>query len=102
MVEFSATTYAGDLTAQEAWDLLAKDPKAQLVDVRTAAEWAFVGLPDLSAVGRQAVCNEWQMFPTMVPNPDFVGAFDEARDRQVDIIDPCSHQDKECEGHQCI
>jgi len=74
MIPSTATEYAGDVTAQEAWDLLAKSPKAQLVDVRTTAEWAFVGLPDLSAVGRQAVCNEWQMFPTMVPNPDFVGA----------------------------
>jgi rhodanese-related sulfurtransferase len=74
MVNSSSTTYAGDLSAQEAWDLLINDPKAQLVDVRTTAEWAFVGLPDLSAVGRQVFRVEWQMFPTMAPNPDFLGA----------------------------
>ena len=74
MVELSSATYAGDLSAQEAWDLLAKDPSAQLVDVRTAAEWAFVGLPDLSAAGRQVFRVEWQMFPTMAANPDFLGA----------------------------
>lgn len=36
--------YAGDLTPQQAWDLVhATD--AVLVDVRTEAEWRFVGVP---------------------------------------------------------
>ncbi len=46
--------------------------KAQLVDVRTTAEWNFVGLPDLSGLGREPHLVEWQMFPTMQPNPAFV------------------------------
>jgi hypothetical protein len=29
--------YAGDLSVQEAWDLLKSDPRAVLVDVRTQA-----------------------------------------------------------------
>ena len=33
---------------RKVWEALQKDPKAQLVDVRTDAEWNFVGLPDLS------------------------------------------------------
>jgi rhodanese-related sulfurtransferase len=66
-------TYAGDLTPQEAWSLLESDKGAQLVDVRTAAEWTFVGLPDLSGLGRQVVCVEWQSLPAMALNPDFVG-----------------------------
>ena len=65
--------YAGDLSAGEAWALLESDPRAQLVDVRTTAEWNFVGLPDLSSVGREALLVEWQSFPTMRPNPNFVG-----------------------------
>jgi rhodanese-related sulfurtransferase len=40
--------------------------------VRTLAEWNFVGLPDLSGVNRQALCVEWQSFPSMALNPDFV------------------------------
>ena len=40
--------YAGDIDAAEAWTMLEANPKAQLVDVRTVAEWNFVGLPDLS------------------------------------------------------
>jgi rhodanese-related sulfurtransferase len=52
--------------------MLTGDPKAQLVDVRTVAEWNFVGLPDLASLGRKVHCVEWQNFPTMAPNPDFV------------------------------
>ena len=68
----SSTSYAGDLSAAEAWSLLKDNPQAQLVDVRTTAEWSFVGLPDLSEVGRNVHCVEWQSFPTMSPNPGFV------------------------------
>ncbi len=63
--------YAGDLDAAAAWDMLSRDPKAQLVDVRTAAEWTFVGLPDLSGLGRVAHTIEWQSFPDMEINEDF-------------------------------
>ena len=68
----SSRDYAGDITADEAWALLKSDPKAQLIDVRTTAEWSFVGRPDLSAVGRETHLVEWQMFPTMRPNPAFL------------------------------
>jgi rhodanese-related sulfurtransferase len=47
-------------------------PKAQLVDVRTVAEWNFVGLPDISSLGRQVHCLEWQNFPSGERNPGFV------------------------------
>ena len=36
--------YAGDLTPQQAWDLV-RATDAVLVDVRTEAEWRFVGVP---------------------------------------------------------
>jgi rhodanese-related sulfurtransferase len=52
----SSPDYAGDISAVEAWDKLKADPGAQLVDVRTVAEWNFVGLPDLSYLGRQVHC----------------------------------------------
>lgn len=69
--------YAGDLSADEAWALLQSDPKARLVDVRTTAEWNFVGLPDLEDLGRETVLVEWQMFPTMQVNPAFVADTEE-------------------------
>jgi rhodanese-related sulfurtransferase len=68
----SPRDYAGDVSAAEAWELLKSDPKAQLVDVRSMAEWNFVGLPELSGVGRKVHCIEWQQFPSMAFNPDFV------------------------------
>ena len=38
-------TYAGDLSPEETFSLLRDESDAVLVDVRTAAEWAYVGLP---------------------------------------------------------
>ena len=53
------------------WDALQTDPKAQLVDVRTDAEWNFVGVPDLATVGKQAVLLQWQVYPSMQRNSAF-------------------------------
>lgn len=64
--------YAGDVSVTAAWDLLQKEPTSQLVDVRTTAEWNFVGLPDLSGLGRQVHCIEWQQFPGGSANAQFV------------------------------
>lgn len=52
-------SYAGDITPEEAWRFLDDDPKAVLVDVRTEAEWRFVGVPDLSSLSRDVVFIEW-------------------------------------------
>lgn len=51
--------YAGDVTPQETWDLLAANPDAVLVDVRTEAEWKFVGVPDISSLGKPVHLVEW-------------------------------------------
>lgn len=72
MVPPSSFDYAGDIDAAEAWEQLQNDPKAQLIDVRTVAEWNFVGLPDLSSLSRRTHCVEWQSFPTGAQNPGFV------------------------------
>lgn len=56
----------------EACRLLESDPDTALIDVRTRAEWAFIGLPDLSALGRQLWPVEWVAFPSMARNPEFV------------------------------
>ena len=36
----------------EVWQAVSGDPLAQIVDVRTDAEWTFVGLPDLATASR--------------------------------------------------
>jgi len=66
--------YAGDLSTRDAWATLEGNADAQLVDVRTTAEWSFVGLPDISKLGREVLCVEWQSFPDMTPNEEFVAA----------------------------
>lgn len=64
--------YAGDLSPEEAFALIEKTPDAVLVDVRTRAEWSYVGTPDLSGLGREAVLIEWVSFPDGARNPRFV------------------------------
>ncbi len=60
------------------WEALQNDPNAQLVDVRTDAEWNFVGVPDLVAAGKQAVLVPWQVYPTMQRNAAFADQLKEA------------------------
>ena len=63
--------YAGDLLATDAFRLLSDDPSSTLIDVRTRAEWAYVGAPDLTAIGKSVLFLEWQSFPTMQVDSDF-------------------------------
>jgi len=64
--------FAGHVSPTTAWNCLAENADAVLVDVRTQAEWVFVGLPDLTDAAARLVCMEWQRFPGMAVNPDFV------------------------------
>jgi rhodanese-related sulfurtransferase len=64
-------TYAGDVTPEQAWTALRDEPEAVLVDVRTSAEWAYVGLPDLGPIGKEVVRIEWQRFPDGAVNRSF-------------------------------
>lgn len=63
-------SYAGDITPRESWQLLNDNPDAVLVDVRTEAEWRFVGVPDLSGIGKDVVFIQW-VDSAGNPNPDF-------------------------------
>jgi rhodanese-related sulfurtransferase len=58
--------YAGALLPQEANDLLQSMPEAKLVDVRTRAEWDWVGrIPG-------SVMIEWNAWPSGERNADFI------------------------------
>ncbi|MEO7070596.1 MAG: rhodanese-like domain-containing protein, partial [Nostocoides sp.] len=70
--------YAGDVTPQETYADLQADPDAVLVDVRTIAEWNYVGLPDLSGIGKRVVTVEWQRYPDGQVNAAFVDQLGEA------------------------
>lgn len=60
-----------EMTAREAHALLIGDERAQLIDVRTRAEWAFVGAP-LQVGAHAPVFCEWQAWPDMQIAPRFV------------------------------
>ena len=68
----SEAGYAGDVGPAEAWRMLQDDPDARLIDVRTDAEWRYVGLPDLGSLGRTTLCVSWQAFPDLRRNERFV------------------------------
>jgi rhodanese-related sulfurtransferase len=65
-------SYAGDVSPNEAWQGLAQDPKAMLIDVRTQPEWNFVGIPDLRSLGKKTGFVCWQIYPQMQVDPEFV------------------------------
>ncbi len=67
--------YAGNVTAKEAWLMLENDSKAVLIDVRTRAEWSFVGIPDLSSLNKEVMFVEWQAFPPGPSDSSFVDQF---------------------------
>ena len=61
--------YTGALLPKEVFALLKEVPGATLVDVRTQAEWYWVGrVPG-------AVTVEWSAYPGGARNPDFLGQF---------------------------
>jgi len=64
--------YAGDLTPQQAWDLVESDESALLVDVRTDGEWRTIGIP----VHERSAFVEW--VTPAGPNPNFLAELAEA------------------------
>jgi len=58
--------YAGALLPAEANALIQNAPGAKLIDVRTRAEWDFVG----KVPGSLLI--EWQTYPNSQPNPAFL------------------------------
>lgn len=77
-------SYAGDVPVLDAWQQLTEQPDAVLIDVRSHAEWTFVGVPVLDAAGKDVVTFEWASYPVMQPQPDFAERLEQMlRDRGV-------------------
>lgn len=70
--------YAENVSPSDAYVELQADPLAMLVDVRTSAEWSYVGLPDLTQLGKRVIFLEWQHFPDGALNTGFVEQLREA------------------------
>ena len=80
----AALPYRGALTPAEAYKLLQNYEGAQLVDVRTRAEWEWVGRP------AQAVHIEWNTWPAGTRNPEFADTLGAAApDKQAPLLFIC-------------
>lgn len=67
----SSGNYAGDVTPEAAFQGLSAHKGARLIDVRTQPEWSFVGVPDLSQIGKKTILASWQVYPAMTVDGDF-------------------------------
>ena len=65
-------SYAGDVSPVDAWSALNTTPSAQLVDVRTQAEWSFSGIPSLDSISKTVKTISWKFYPNFDVNPRFV------------------------------
>jgi rhodanese-related sulfurtransferase len=77
--------YKGDVLPAATYEALQASDNAYLIDVRTDAEWSFVGIPAVDRLLRIS----WQVFPTMERNAQFVEKVIEAgvpKDAEVYLI----------------
>lgn len=68
----SASQSVIEVEVKEVFNSLASQKDATLIDVRTVAEWSYVGFVDLSGIGKTPIFLEWQMFPHNQVDPLFV------------------------------
>lgn len=81
--ETGQLAYSGAVTPQEAWALLQALPNAKLIDVRTHAEWQLVGaVPGATLI-------EWQHYPQMERNEDFLTQLKNSIDPQDIVLFLC-------------
>lgn len=77
--------YKGDLLPGETYERLQASDNAVLIDVRTDAEWAFVGIPAVENLMRLS----WQSYPTMERHLGFeaeVEAAGVSKDAEIFLI----------------
>ena len=60
-----------NVDVEATWQTLESRARSQLIDVRTRAEWTYVGIPDLGSLNKRAVLVEWQTFPDQTVDPRF-------------------------------
>ena len=83
--------YAGALTPKEAFEVSQLAPGAKIVDVRTRAEWDWVGrIPGAEEI-------EWMSYPSNQPNPNFLAQLKHQVDPEAVVLFVCrsgvrSHQ----------
>lgn len=75
--------YSGALTPAEAYEVWRNAPGAQLIDVRTRAEWTYVGrIPG-------AIEIEMLTFPGNQLNPNFLAVLEQSADKSAPVLFIC-------------
>jgi rhodanese-related sulfurtransferase len=64
--------YAGDVNSSEAWNALSQNATAQLIDVRTQAEWSFAGVPSVDSLNKTVKTISWKFYPNFDVNARFI------------------------------
>lgn len=75
--------YEGALLPDEAYEIMQSAPGAKLVDVRTRAEFDWVGRIS------DAVEIEWEIYPGMKRNPHFIAQLEQIVDREALVMFIC-------------
>ena len=60
-----------EINPLEAWEILKNDPNSTLIDVRTKAEFDFVGIADLRKIGKTPILLPWMNYPHMQIDTEF-------------------------------
>ena len=60
-----------NISSKKCFEILSKEKVSYLIDVRTHAEWQFLGVPDLSAIKKEVIFVSWQIQPEMNENKNF-------------------------------
>ena len=82
--EEAGLSYFGAVTPLEAQAILVADPRARLIDVRTRAEWDYVGRPP------NASLVEWNTYPAGTRNPVFLDELQSAAsERDAPVLFIC-------------
>ena len=60
------------ISAKEAFTEISENNGSFLIDVRSEMEWNSVGIPDLEECGNNLILVEYQSYPTMAHNSNFL------------------------------
>ncbi len=67
-----------DVSARQCWERLQQEKKSVLIDVRTQAEWTYVGVPDLTPLQhedfQQPLFVQWRHLGAPQPDPNFASS----------------------------
>ena len=92
-MESMEVVHIEDVPVEEVWARLQNNANSVLIDVRTRAEWTFVGLPDLKQIGKQILTVEWQTSPDNRIDAAFPERLD-GEDHAGSGLDPADVRDR--------